>query len=191
MDRDQFIKLMAERQPLYAEAEEAIYMQNRAVETRLLCMKLNNSVLQPDEIRALLEEIIQEPVDESTLVLTPVFIDCGINVHFGKRVFVNTGCTFQDQGGIWIGDDVLIGHNAIFATLNHGEDPADRSTLIPAPIVVEPRVWMGANVTILGGVTIGEGSILAAGSVVTKDVPPYSIVAGVPAKVIRSVNRVQ
>ncbi len=103
----------------------------------------------------------------------------------GKRVFINSGCRFQDQGGIYIGDDVLVGHNCVIATLNHEMDPDRRADLMPAPVRIGNKVWIGANATILQGVTIGEGAVIAAGAVVDKDVPPRAVVGGVPAKVLK------
>ncbi|WP_415930427.1 acyltransferase, partial [Zhenpiania hominis] len=110
------------------------------------------------------------------------------NITVGKNVFINTGCRFQDQGGIRIGDHVLIGHNVVLATLNHDFAPYNRATMHPAPIHIEDRVWIGANATVVPGVTIGENSIVAAGAVVTKDVPPNTIVGGVPAKVLKRID---
>lgn len=107
----------------------------------------------------------------------------------GKNVFINAGCKFQDQGGIYIEDGVLIGHNAVLATINHMEDSEKRAGMIFQPIHIEKNVWLGANVTVLPGVTIGEGSIIAAGAVVTKDVSANMIAAGVPAKVIRKIKK--
>ena len=103
----------------------------------------------------------------------------------GKRVFINSGCVFEDQGGVRIGDDCLIGHNTVLATLNHDLDPGRRADMHPAPIVLRDNVWIGSNVTVLAGVTIGPNAVVAAASVVTKDVPANAIVAGVPAKLIR------
>ena len=99
-------------------------------------------------------------------------------------MFINSGCRFQDQGGITLGDETLVGHNVVFATLNHGFAPEDRGTTYPKPIRTGKKVWIGANATILPGVTIGDHAIVAAGAVVTKDVPANVIVGGVPAKVI-------
>ena len=104
------------------------------------------------------------------------------------RVFINMGCKFQDQGGIFIDDDALIGHNATLCTLNHIPDPAQRAGMIAKPIHIGKKVWLGANVTVLQGVTIGENAIVAAGAVVTKDVPANAIVGGVPAKVIKMIE---
>ena len=104
-------------------------------------------------------------------------------------MFLNTSCHFQDQGGITIGDGTQLGHTVVLATLNHNENPAQRSETIPAPIVIGRNVWIGANATITPGVTVGDGAIVAAGAVVTKDVPPDTIAGGVPARVIRAVQR--
>lgn len=105
----------------------------------------------------------------------------------GDDVFINACCHFQDHGGITIGDSCQIGHNVVFATLNHGLAPEDRGTTYPAPIVLGTNVWIGANATILPGVVIGDNAVIAAGAVVTKDVPPNVIVGGVPAKFIKSI----
>ena len=101
------------------------------------------------------------------------------------------GCKFQDQGGIYIGDGTLIGHNVVLATLNHAKSPSERSSMIPAPIHIGKDVWIGSNATVLPGVTIGDGAIIAAGAVVTKNVPERTIVGGVPATVIRTIEEEQ
>lgn len=118
----------------------------------------------------------------------PFYTDCGKNLHIGKNVFINSGCRFQDQGGITIGDGALIGHNVVMATLNHSEDPETRGNLHPAPIHIGRNVWIGASATILPGVTIGDGAIVGAGSVVTRDVPENMIATGVLARILRSVD---
>ena len=118
----------------------------------------------------------------------PFYTDCGKNTHVGERVFINMGCKFQDQGGIFIDDDALIGHNATLCTLNHIPDPAQRAGMKAKPIHIGKKVWLGANVTVLQGVTIGDNAIVAAGAVVTKDVPANAIVGGVPAKVIKMIE---
>ena len=106
----------------------------------------------------------------------------------GKNVFINSGCRFQDQGGITIGDGALIGHNAVLATLNHDFSPERRTSMHPAPVVIGKNVWLGASVTVVPGVTIGDNAVIAAGAVVTKDVPAGTIAAGVPAKVLRELS---
>ncbi|MDE7290185.1 MAG: sugar O-acetyltransferase, partial [Oscillospiraceae bacterium] len=118
----------------------------------------------------------------------PFYTDCGKNIHVGKNVFINAGCCFQDQGGITIGDDVLIGHQVVLATLNHDLDPDNRQSMIPKPIVIGNNVWIGSHATILGGVTIGDNAVIAAGAVVTKDVPENTVAGGVPAKIIKKIE---
>ena len=96
-------------------------------------------------------ELIGEPVEVG--LFPPFYTDCGKNIHLGKGVFINAGCKFQDQGGIYIGDGALIGHNTVLATLNHGLLPEERHDLIPRPIHIGRNVWIGSNSTILSGVT--------------------------------------
>ncbi len=153
-----------------------------------LTAELNGSYHTPEEIRELFSRLIGRPVDETFAMFPPFYTDCGKNIRVGKNVFINSGCRFQDQGGITIGDGVLIGHNVVLATLNHDIDPRKRSTMHPAPIVIGKNVWIGANSTIVPGVTIGDGAVIAAGAVVTKDVPANVIVGGVPAKIIKKIE---
>ena len=141
-----------------------------------------------EEVRALMSRLFGRPVDETFRVFPPFYTDFGKNLHVGKNVFINACCHFQDQGGVTLGDGCLIGHNVVFATLNHDLNPERRAAMTPAPIVLGKRVWVGSNSTILQGVTIGDGAVIAAGAVVTKDVPANTIVGGVPAKFIRSIE---
>lgn len=149
---------------------------------------LNGSYHTPEEIRELFSKLIGSSVDVTFALFPPFYTDCGKNIHVGKNVFINSGCRFQDQGGITIGDGALIGHNVVLATLNHDIDPRKRSALHPAPIVIGSNVWIGANATVVPGVTIGEGAIIGAGAVVTRDVPPNVIVGGIPAKIIKKIE---
>jgi len=150
--------------------------------------KLNCEYHPENEVREIFAELTSQPVNESLRLVPPFHTDCGKNIHLGENVFINSNCTMQDQGGIFIGDNVLIGHNTCLLTLNHQEDPEKRANLLPAPINIGNGAWLGSNVTVLPGITIGDGAIIAAGAVVTKDVEPDTIVAGVPAKVVRKVN---
>ena len=125
-------------------------------------------------------------VDESFSLFPPFYTDCGKNIHVGKDVFINSGCHFQDQGGIYIGDGTLIGHSVVLATINHEAEPTMRASMYTKPIILGKNVWIGSHATILPGVTVGDGAIVAAGAVVTKDVPPGTVVGGVPAKVIKN-----
>ena len=166
-------------------SEEHLVMHELSQRALKITMELNNKYHTKEEIIQLMSELTGQKIDESFGMFPPFYTDCGRNIHIGKNVFINAGCKFQDQGGIYIEDGVLIGHNAVLATINHMEDPEKRAGMIFQPIHIEKKVWLGANVTVLPGVTIGEGSVIAAGAVVTKDVPPYAIVGGVPAKVIK------
>ncbi|MDN3481241.1 DapH/DapD/GlmU-related protein [Arthrobacter sp. APC 3897] len=150
--------------------------------------ELNSGYHQPEQVRELLSRLTGKPVDETVAVFPPFSADFGRNITLGKRVFINSGCRFQDQGGISIGDDCLIGHNAVLATLNHDLSPGRRADMHPAPVTLGRNVWLGSNVTVLPGVTIGDDAVVAAGAVVTKDVPARSVVVGSPARVIRSVE---
>lgn len=156
-------------------------------EARKITMCLNNAHHSQAELRGLFSTLIGQPVDEGFALFPPFYTDCGKNIHIGKKVFINAGCHFQDQGGITLGDNTLVGHNVVFATLNHGFEPEKRSWLFPFPITVGKNVWIGANCTILPGVTIGDNAVIAAGAVVSRDVAPNVIVGGVPAKVIRRI----
>ncbi|MDE6273006.1 MAG: sugar O-acetyltransferase [Muribaculaceae bacterium] len=160
-------------------------MHQLSQEAIRITMEINNSYHNHDEIVVLMSELTGKNVDESFSLFPPFYTDCGKNIQIGKRVFINSGCKFQDQGGIFIGDDVLIGHNCVIATLNHVMDPERRADMVPAPVSIGDKVWIGANVTILQGVTIGEGAVIAAGAVVNKNVPARSVVGGIPAKVLK------
>ena len=173
---------------LVMDEEAADACNYYSIEAQKITCELNYNFHDFDERRELFSKLIGKEIDEEFRVFTPFFTDFGKNIHLGKNVFINAGCKFQDQGGIYIGDDVLIGHNVVMATLNHEENPLNRANLIAAPINIGNKVWIGSNATILPGVTIGDGAIIAAGAVVTKDVEEYSIVAGVPAKFIRKVK---
>lgn len=109
-------------------------------------------------------------------------------IDAGKDVFINSGCHFQDQGGIIIEDGSFIGHNVVLATINHDLDPTNNRKNHYAPITIESHVWIGSSATILPGVTIGKWAVVAAGAVVIKDVPPHTVVGGVPARVLKTVR---
>jgi acetyltransferase-like isoleucine patch superfamily enzyme len=141
------------------------------------------------EIRDLFSELICKPVDESFLLLPPFFTAGGDEIRVGRNVFINQNCTFYDLGGLDIGDDVMIGPNVSIITTGHPLEPSQRRAVtIGKPIVIKRNVWIAAGATIIGGVTIGENSVVAAGSVVTKDVPPNTLVGGNPACVIRAIG---
>ena len=188
MELDEFLAHLNSGAPVQGGGEAHQFMHGVSQEALRITAEINGSYHQPEELRALFSQLIGRPVDESFALFPPFYTDCGKNIHIGKHVFINMGCKFQDQGGIFIGDGTLIGHNVVLATLNHAKFPMDRATMIPAPIHIGKRVWIGSNATILPGVTIGDGAIVAAGAVVTKDVPENTIVSGVPASVMRSLS---
>lgn len=142
-----------------------------------------------DEIRRVFSDLIGHRVDDSFTLIPPFYTAHGVDIRVGRNVFINQNCTIYDLGGVDIGDDVLIGPNVSIITTGHPLEPSQRRDgVTAAPIVIERNVWIAAGATIIGGVTVGENSVVAAGAVVTKDVPPNSLVAGVPAKVIRSLE---
>ena len=153
-----------------------------------LTMEINTKYHEPDEIAELFSEIIGKPVGEDFGLFPPFYTDFGKNITIGKNVFINAGCKFQDQGGIFIDDGALIGHGVVLATLNHDFDPAKRQQLHPAPIHIGKNVWIGANATVTQGVTIGDNAVVAAGAVVNKDVEENTIVGGVPARFIKRID---
>ena len=155
-------------------------------QTIALSAKLNAST-SIDEIRSVLSEIWGQTIDPSTTVLAPFSTNFGKHTRIGKNVFVNHGCSFLDLGGITIEDDVLIGPQVKLVTENHPVDPANRKSLDLKSIVIKKNAWIGAGAVILPGVTIGENSIVAAGAVVTQDIPSNTIVGGVPAKHIKNI----
>lgn len=188
MNLEEFLKYLNSGKPVQGGGEVHLFMHRVSQEALRLTAEINGSYHEPEKLRALFSQLIGQPVDESFGLFPPFYTDCGKNIHIGKNVFINTGCKFQDQGGIFIEDGALIGHNVVLATLNHAKSPKDRGTMIPAPIHIGKSVWIGANVTILPGVTVGDGAIVAAGAVVTRDVPENTIVGGVPAKVMRHLS---
>jgi len=156
--------------------------------TRRLVGELNMGYHSPDEVRALLECIWGQPLDNSVRMFPPFYTAFGKTTRVGKEVFINFGCTLLDQGGITIEDGVFIGPGAKILTEGHPEQPELRHTLQTEPVVIRRNAWIGAGAMILPGVTVGENAIVAAGSVVTKDVPDNVVVAGVPAKVLRNIK---
>lgn len=188
MNLQQYLNYLDSGKTVIAGSPEHEYMHKLSQEAIRICMDINAAYHTPEEIRALMSELIGKPVDPSFAMFPPFFTDCGKNIRIGKRVFINSGCRFQDQGGITIGDDSLLGHNVVLATLNHSVEPARRKDMTPAAIVIRNNVWIGSNATILPGVTIGDNAIVAAGAVVTKDIPANTVVGGVPAKVLKMID---
>ncbi|WP_338638638.1 sugar O-acetyltransferase [Burkholderia pyrrocinia] len=140
------------------------------------------------DVRALFSELIGTQVDDGFVLIPPFHATGGAGMKIGRNVFVNQNCTFYDLGGLEIGDDVMIGPNVSLITSGHPVEPSRRRDFVVAKsITIERNVWIGAGATIIGGVTVGENSVVAAGAVVTEDVPPNTLVGGNPATVIRSI----
>jgi acetyltransferase-like isoleucine patch superfamily enzyme len=165
---------------------QAYQMREASFATKKLLLQMNNSS-NPEEIRHLLSQITDSEIDESVAVFTPLYINYGKHTKIGKNVFINFDCVFLDLGGITIEDNVLLAPKVSLLTEQHPISPENRQSLVPKPIHIKKNVWIGAAATILPGVTIGENSVIAAGAVVTTDVPANTVVGGIPAKFIKNI----
>lgn len=189
MTTETFIEIMNSGKKILCGSEVHQYMGMLSQEAMKITARINCGYHEPEEIRELFSLLTGREVDESFGMFPPFYTDCEKNIHIGRNVFFNGGCRFQDQGGIYIDDGALIGPMVVLATLNHEQDPEHRGDIFPKPVRIGKKVWIGANATVLPGVTIGDGAIVAAGAVVAKDVPPGVIVGGVPANIIKRVER--
>ena len=158
-----------------------------AQEAMRITADLNARYHEESEVRGFLAHLTRSRIDASVPLFPPFHADFGRNIRIGRNVFINMGCKFQDQGGITIADGALIGHNVVIATVNHPLEPSRRGDIVPAPVHIGEGAWIGSNATILPGVAVGDGAVVAAASVVTKDVPAGTVVVGSPARVLRSV----
>lgn len=148
-----------------------------------------NTATDLDTVRAILGEIIGTPVAASTTVFPPFHTNMGRHIRLGKQVFINHACSFLDLGGITIEDGVMIGPRVNITSENHPVAITSRKTLVPAEVIIRQNAWIGAGATILPGVTVGENAVVAAGAVVHRDVPANTVVGGVPAKVLKQLDR--
>lgn len=153
---------------------------------KLIC-EMNNGYKTNEERLKFLEKITGKEIDSSVVVSLPFQTDFGKHITFGKNIFINKEVMFTDLGGITIEDNVLFGPKVSLLTVNHIIIPTKRRGLTTREIIIKRNAWIGAGVIILAGVTIGENSIVAAHSTVTKDVPANVIVAGSPAKIIKEI----
>ncbi|WP_184547339.1 sugar O-acetyltransferase [Mucilaginibacter sp. FT3.2] len=186
MNRDIFTRLRSGElvrldDPEFSKVDEIV---NRT----LSLLPALNASLGADETRKKLSDIIGSELDSSSTIFGPFYTNFGQFITLGKHVFINHACSFLDIGGITLEDHVLIGPKVNLITENHPLDPTERRGMLCKPILIKRNAWIGAGATILPGVTIGENSIVAAGAVVSKDVPDNSIVGGVPAKFIKSIS---
>lgn len=155
--------------------------------TKALLTEMNESS-DPVEICDFLSQITGSKIHHSVAVFTPFYINYGQHTRIGKNVFINFNCVFLDLGGITIEDNVLIAPNVSLLSEGHPVSPSQRQSLIPGPIHIKENAWIGAGATILQGVTIGRNSVVAAGAVVSNDVPDNTIVGGIPAKVLKTIE---
>ncbi len=154
------------------------------------CFYLNQTLPSDMEKKKILIEQLLGYLPKNLEIVTPFICDYGKNIHLGNNIFINCQCYFMDGADITVGDNVFIGPYCGFYTATHPLDYNNRNKGLEKalPIVIGDNCWFGANVSVLPGVTIGSGCVIAAGSVVTKDVPCHSMVAGVPAKVIKEID---
>jgi acetyltransferase-like isoleucine patch superfamily enzyme len=177
-------KVISRRTPESA-AMVASVKRAAAITARINRLTFNDA----DEVRALFEELIGKKVDDGFALSPPFYTTGGTDISVGRNVFINQNCTFYDLGGLDIGDDVMIGPNVSLITSGHPLEPSQRRARVLAkPIAIHRNVWIAAGVTVIGGVTVGENSVVAAASVVTKDVPPNTLVGGNPARIIRFIQ---
>lgn len=146
-------------------------------------VQLNNST-DASEIRDLLSQITGSEIDQTIAVFTPLHINYGKNTKIAKNVFINFDCIFLDLGSITIEDNVLIAPRVSLLSEGHPVSPNERHSLVPGKITIRKNAWIGAGATILPGVTVGENAVVAAGAVVSKDVPANTVAGGIPAKQI-------
>ncbi|MCY9783372.1 sugar O-acetyltransferase [Nocardiopsis sp. EMB25] len=177
-------------QVIYVQTPDFARHAERIVEVTDATSRLNALPFGDSEGRAdLLSVVFGGPLSESVTIYPPFFTEYGLNTTFGENVFVNQGCTFMDKGGIHIGDGVMIAPKVSLITGGHPLPLAERREYLSfAPIVIEDDVWIGAAAVVTQGVTIGTGAVVAAGAVVTRDVPARTLVGGVPARVVKTID---
>lgn len=135
-----------------------------------------------------MSEIIGQPIPLSSQIFSLTYTNLGRNIHIGENVFINHLCSFLDIAKITLEDFVIVGPRVTIITDNHPVDPTTRRKLQAQPVTIKRNVWLAANCTMLPGVTVGENSVVAAGAVVSKDVPPNVVVAGIPAKILKQLK---
>jgi acetyltransferase-like isoleucine patch superfamily enzyme len=187
MNETDIFDRMKAGESLRSDAPEYAKVREVVTRTQALSVQLNAST-NIDQVRERLSEIIGSPINKSTRIFPPFYTNFGQFITLGKNVFINHACSFVDMGGITIEDDVLIGPRVNLLTENYPLDPSDRQTLQLKSILIKRNAWIGTAATILPGVTIGENAIVAAGAVVSKDVPANTVVGGVPAKIIKTIQ---
>ena len=184
MDKNTIFKRLLKGEIISPEDPESYKLKEASYNTKRLLLQMNNTS-EPQKIRQFLSQIIDSEIDESVTIFTPFHINYGKNTQIGKNVFINFDCVFLDLGGITIEDGVLIAPKVSLLSEGHPISPEQRHSLVPKHIHIKKNAWIGANATILHGVTIGQNAVIAAGSVVTKDVPDNVVVGGIPAQILK------
>lgn len=182
---EEFLSFVRLRKPI--PVHTLPLMNEAECRSRSITVKLNNQFHDRQSIHKLMEKLTRKSIPKTFVLFPPFYTEFGRNITIGERVFINSGCHFQDHGGIYIGDDCLIGHGVVLATLGHNQIPERRAECVPSPIHIGRNVWIGARAVVIGGVTIGDNSIIAAGAVVRSNIPANSIFGGVPAKHIKAI----
>lgn len=153
-----------------------------------LTTELNQLNYRDPRVKDILKELFGKELDQTTILIPPFYTDFGRNIIIGKGCMIQQCCTFFDRGGIIIGNNVAIAPKVNLITLNHDFSPTNRDATFCSPITIEDNVWIGINSTVLPGITIGKNAVVAANSVVTKNVTPNTIVGGNPAKYIKAIE---
>jgi len=179
---------LREGETIASNNPESYKLREASFATKKILVQLNNSS-DPAEIKKLLSQITGSEIDESVAVFTPFYINYGKHTKIGKNVFINFDCVFLDLGGITIEDNVLIAPKVSLLSEGHPVSPHQRQLLVPGHIHIKKNAWIGAGATILPGVTVGENAVVAAGAVVSKDVPANTVVGGIPAKYIKNIDQ--
>lgn len=184
MDKNTIFKRLLKGEIISPEDPDSYKLREASYDTKRLLLQMNNTS-EPQKIRQFLSQIIDSEIDDSVTIFTPFHINYGKNTQIGKNVFINFDCVFLDLGGITIEDGVLIAPKVSLLSEGHPISPQERHSLVPKHIHIKKNAWIGANATILHGVTIGQNAVVAAGSVVTKNVPDNVVVGGIPAQILK------
>ena len=186
MDNNSIFERLQAGQAVAMDDPEYHHIGEAVNQTIGLVKKLNNSE-DANEVRQWLTAIVGYDVNSSTTVFPPFHTNFGKFIRLGRNVFINHACSFLDLGGITVEDDVMVGPRVNITSETHPIEVSHRKTLVPAAVLIKRGAWIGAGATIMPGVTVGDNAVVAAGAVVTADVPANTVVAGVPAKVIKQV----